>query len=243
MDPIKPKFFQTAFEVEKNGLVLTLQGLVSVSGITKIHLTKPLPTFWQSVMGESVTVTIENMHIKGVMLQQLVEHGSFLEIKFRELAPASKAHLEQRIQSDGIRPGWQRKYPRIPVKGAEDPELPMPNLGMVRFVGQEVFVNVVNFTLGGIRIETLGDSLAELRVGAQLHFDLVVSTGDILTNLNAEVRNISTHDNVVGGTRSLTRSFGLRFINLDPVNERKYRALIKDYCLILKKRLDLDDEP
>ena len=108
---------------------------------------------------------------------------------------------------------------------------------MVRFVGQEIFVNVLNFTLGGIRIETIGDHLGEIRVGAVLSFDLLTSTGEIMANLTAEVRNIAAHESNEDGSRRVSRSFGLRFTNMDPVNERKYRTLIRDYCLVLQKRL------
>lgn len=237
MDPIQPKFFQSAFDIEYQGATLTLRGLVSPSGVTKIFLTSGLPESWKGAIGETVTVKLEKIEIKGVLLQQYVEHGTFYEIKFRDLADPILSYLEQRLLNEGINPGWQRKYPRIPVKGYEDPELPVPNLCMVRFVGQEIFVNVMNFTLGGLRIETLGDALGEIRVGSQLHFDLITSTGDIMANLTAEVRNIAVHDHQTVAGVALTRSFGLRFLDMDPVNEKKYRSLIRDYCMILQKRL------
>ncbi|MGZ3706983.1 MAG: PilZ domain-containing protein [Bdellovibrionota bacterium] len=237
MDPIQPKFFQTAFDIECDGATLNLRGLVSPAGITKIYLTSGLPDFWKLRIGNDVNVRLGTAEIPGVLLQQYVEHGTFYEIKFRELSLPVLGYLEQRMKAEGVSPGWQRKYPRIPVKGFEDPELPVPNLCMVRFVGQEIFVNVMNFTLGGLRIETLGDSLGELRVGAVLHFDLITSTGDILANLSGEVRNIAVHDHRTPEGSSLTRSFGMRFVDMDPVNERKYRTLIRDYCMILQKRL------
>ncbi|HEY8279838.1 MAG TPA: PilZ domain-containing protein [Bdellovibrionota bacterium] len=237
MDPILPKFFQSSFDIRHGTYSLSLRGLISPTGVTKIFLTAGLPEYWKAVVGESVAVKLDSVEIKGVLLQQYVEHGTFYEIKFREVAQPAKDYLEQRLKNEGSPPGWQRKYPRIPVKGYEDPELPVPNLCMVRFIGQEIFVNVMNFTLGGLRIETLSDSLAELRVGSVLHFDLVTSTGEILANLSAEVRNIAVHDHETKEGVALTRSFGLKFVNMDPVNERKYRTLIRDYCMVLQKRL------
>jgi hypothetical protein len=241
MDPIQPKFFETAFDIEHQGKTLNLRGLVSPAGVTKVFLSAGLPATWAGVLGEQVNVKLDKIEVRGVLLQQYVEHGTFFEIKFRELSAELMHYIEQRVKNEGVNPGWQRKFPRIPVKGYEDPELPVPNLCMVRFVGQEIFVNVMNFTLGGIRIETLGDTLGEIRVGSTLHFDLITSTGEILANLSAEVRNIAVHDHPgAEGMVSLTRSFGLRFSDMDPVNERKYRTLIRDYCVILQKRLSTD---
>ena len=238
MDPIQPRFFQSAFDVQHHGSVLNLRGLISPSGITKIFLSAGLPESWKKCIGETVTVKIDKVEIQGVLLQQQVEHGTFYEIKFRDLSEPILTYLEGRMSSDGINPGWQRKFPRIPVKGYEDPELPVPNLCMVRFVGQEIFVNVMNFTLGGLRIETIGDALGELHVGNVLHFDLITTTGEILANLSGEVRNIAVHDHKnQDGSTSLTRSFGLRLLTMDPVNERKYRDLIRDYCMVLQRRL------
>jgi hypothetical protein len=75
-------------------------------------------------------------------------------------------------------------------------------------------------------------------VNSTIHFDLITSTSEILANLSAEVRNIAVHDHKTPeGESTLTRSFGLKLIDMDPVNDRKYRALIRDYCMILQKRL------
>lgn len=238
MDPNQPKFIAAGFVIEQGGNTLELKGLVSPTGITKIHLQTGLPPQWKAQLGQTVNVRFDTLTIPGTFLHQQIEHGVIYEIKFTDLDEHHRKYIEQRIEAEGVAPGWKRKYPRIPVKGYDDPELPVPNLCMVRFVGQEIFVNVMNFTIGGLRIETLGDNLAELRVGSVLHFDLITSTSDIFANLSGEVRNIAVHDsNSPEGIRTVTRSFGLRFIDMDPVNEKKYRNLIRNYCEILKKRL------
>jgi len=221
MDPNQPKFVATAFEIEHGGNTLELKGLVSPTGITKIYLQSGLAPLWKALLGSVVNVRLGSVQIPGTFLHQQVEHGVIFEIKFGNLEKPIHKYLEQRILAEGISPGWQRKYPRIPVKGYDDPELPVPNLCMVRFVGQEIFVNVMNFTIGGLRIETLGDSLAELRVGSVLHFDLITSTSDIFANLSGEVRNIAVHDSNTLEGRSVTRSFVLRFIEMDSANEIK----------------------
>ncbi len=241
MDPTQPKFVATVFEIEHKGNTLELQGLVSVTGITKIFLPSGLPAAWKDVLGKTVNVRVGNALLKGNFIHQQVEHGVIYEIKFENIDEPTKKYIEQRMEAEGIAPGWKRKYPRIPVKGYDDPELPVPNLCMVRFVGQEIFVNVVNFTLGGIRIETLGDNLQEIRVGSTLHFDLITSSGEIFANLSGEVRNIAVHDRNTEEGRVITRSFGLRFVDMDTVNEKKYRQLIRSYCEMLKVRLTKKD--
>jgi hypothetical protein len=242
MDPIQTKFYQASFDIEKGKESLSLRGLISESGATKIFIPSGLPDFWKDQLGQLVTIKLDGIKLKGIFVQQFVEHGSFYELRFRDLDEPQRVYIRQRITLEGISPGWQRKFPRIPVGTKNDPDLPVPSLCMVRFVGQEIFVNVMNFTLGGIRIETLGDNLAEVRVGSQLHFDLVASNGAVMANLNGEVRNMAVHEVEKDGHKTLTRSFGLRFVDMDPANERKYRELIKEYCLVMKVKINEDKD-
>lgn len=238
-DPIKPLFFETSFQVEYADQRVDLKGLISESGITKIFITGKPPLFLEMALGHTVNVYIDVLTVRGVLGQQFVEHGSYYEIRFVELKDPQRNFIKQRIETDGKNPGWQRQFPRIPVdRSHDDPELPVANLCLIRFVGQEVFVSVLNFTLGGLRVETFGDNLSELRVGARVSFDLITNTGNIMTNFTGEVRNISTNENNADGTKVITRSFGIRMVDMHPVNERKYRDLIRDYCQALMKRFE-----
>lgn len=234
MDPIKAKFYHASIEIEKDGYSLSVKGLVSPSGATKIHFPTSADPFWLTQVGQVVQVQIDGFWLKAVLLQQFIEHGSFYELRFKDLIQPLRDYFWQRISSEGISPGWQRKFPRIPVGNNLDPDLPIPNLCIVRFVGKEIFVNVVNFTLGGIRVQTLTDVLAEVRVGTVLHFDLMASNGLLMPDLSAEIKNLSAHE---GENGAVTRSFGLEFREMDPVNEKKYKDLIKEYCLVLQKKL------
>lgn len=243
MDPIQTKFYQANLDLEKGKETLSVRGLVSETGVTKIFIPSGLPDFWKDQLGQLITVKLDGIKIQAIFVQQFIEHGTFFELRFRNVDEPQKNYIRQRIAVEGISPGWQRKFPRIPVNAKNDPDLPVPSLCMVRFVGQEIFVNVMNFTLGGIRIETLGDNLAEVRVGSLLHFDLVASNGAVMANLNGEVRNMAVHEIEKDGRKTLTRSFGLRFVDMDPANERKYRELIKEYCLVMKVKLGEKDDP
>lgn len=234
MDPVKAKFYQASFEIETGGQTLALRGLVSEHGITKIFQAQ-MPPFWEAQVGRTLTLSLDRMLISAVLVRQFVEHGSFYELRFRGLDEAHRNYIRQRVAAEGISPGWQRQFPRIPVNGAIDPNLPVPSLCMVHFLGKEVFVNVINFTLGGLRVETVGDELKELRVGSVIQFDLGTSTGGVMPNMTGEIRNVAEQEQSEGRK---TRAFGLRIVNWDPVNERKYKELIKDYCLAMQKTFE-----
>ncbi len=232
MDPIKAKFYQASFKIRSGNEAMDLKGLVSEWGVTKIPVPSILPDFWRKQVGKSITMEMDGVVLSAVLLQQYVENGTFFEIRFRELTENHRNYIRQRVSLEGISPGWERKFPRIPVPHFNDPDLPVPSLCVVRFVGEEVFVTVKNFTLGGLRIETLGNELTELKVGSVLYFDLVTSHGLTMTNLSAEVKNVHTKEQ----SETTIRSFGLKLVNMGAENKQKYYDLIKDYCVVLRKR-------
>lgn len=236
MDPNKAKFYLAVFEIRHMGHSLELRGLISPSGITKVHFPLKADPIWATLVGNKVDVVVDGYSISGFLAKQSVEHGNFHEIRFREMPEAVSIYLAHKIASEGVDPGWKRKFPRIPIVEGDEDDLPVPNLCVVRFIGQEVFVNVMNFTLGGIRIRTLTNVLSELRVGSIVHFDLIATNGAVLPNVCGEVKNIAIHQSEEVGSSDITRSFGLEFKDLDPVNERRYKDLIKDYCLTLQKK-------
>jgi hypothetical protein len=89
-----------------------------------------------------------------------------------------------------------------------------------------------------LRVETVGDDLQSVRVGALLHFDLVASNGTVMPGLEAEVRNMAVHEHEKDGRITCTRSFGLRFAEMSQSNRERYFGLIREYCLALQKKLN-----
>lgn len=238
MDPIKPKFFQCDFDLFFLSENIKFRGLVSEQGITKVYIPKDLPAVWQDAVGQAVCARIDGIDFPAVLMQQFIEHGTYFEVRFRNLDENQKKFLRQRISTEGISPSWQRQFPRIPVQKSEDPDLPVPNLCIVRFAGQELFVKVIDFTIGGLRIETIGHHLREVRPGAILHFDIATNTGVVLAGLTGEVRNVADHTHP---DKTVSRSLGIKLVELDPTNKRKYKELIRDYCLVMKQKF-VDDE-
>lgn len=240
-DPVGAKFFQANVELENKGVKIEARGLVSERGVTRLFFTKELPPEFQGGQ-QPVKVKIDFLNCRGVLLKQIVASGTYYEVEFVALKDAERDYLRQRLAHEGISPGWQRQFPRIPVGGMGESDLPVPHLAVVHFVGQEIFVSVRNFTVGGIRVETMGDDLGELRVGSRIILDLMNTTGELLNGITAEVKNISVDDRKTPEGRKFTRSFGLKLVDLDPVRERRYREWIRDYCLTLKKKTVDDAE-
>lgn len=229
------KFFQSDFEIEFADLKADLRGLVSETGITKIAIPKNSEKVLELALGAQVNVYIGVLYLQGIFLQQTIENSTYYEVRFVNMKDPQRDYLKQRIEVSGRFPGWQRRYPRIPVQEDES-DLPVANLCHIRHGGQEIFVNVINFTLGGIRVETFGDNLSELKVKTEINFDLLTNTGNVINNFTGEIRNISQHERLGKDGKIITRSFGIKLLSLHPENEKKYRALIREHCQGLMKK-------
>jgi hypothetical protein len=121
------------------------------------------------------------------------------------------------------------------VEGA-DADLPLPSLCTLRFASQEVYVEVINFTLGGLGIKSMGSQLAEARVGTQLQLELITTRGDTISNVWAQIMNISVHDRTGKLGDTTLRYLGLKITEMGPEGKRTYKELIRDYCLAVQKK-------
>jgi len=237
VDLQQPKFFQSDFQLEFKDISLGLNGLVSASGITRIFLPEMMQDVLEGVVGEHVRVRLDGKETEAVLSQQLVADGAFYELRFRSAPEALARYIEGRAKIDGASPGWERKFPRIPVVEGKDDGLPRPNLCMLRFGGQEHIANIRDFTLGGLRVEAPAAQLSSLRAGSLLELDLVTTAGDLILNISCEVRYIAIQERPGEGELAPMRAVGLRFIEMETAADRKYKSLIQEYCVALRKRL------
>jgi hypothetical protein len=235
MDPSQPKFYEASFVVSYAGHRVSLRGYISETGITKVIFSTSTPEIWNELLGLNVHIHLEGQELDAILTRQTVTDGSFFEFLFFEIRPSQAEFIRKRIREAGVLPDWKRSYPRIPASTG-DPELPVASLCLVRYKGHEHFVGVENFTLGGLRLEAAPKALEGVKVKTALQFDLLISTGEIIGNLLGEVKNIKEKDVERLGQKVRMRTFGIHFFDMSPENKLKYRNLIRDYCLVAKKR-------
>ena len=228
------KFFPADFTLEFEGSAIPLRGLLSESGITRVVPVAGLPNNWKNAYGKPCKVSLDKLQVEGVLIQHFDSGGACSLIHFTNLDDSQRSWIQRLVVSGGVFPGWQRKLPRISVE-TKDSELPMPSLCTVRFAGSEIYVEVLNFTLTGLRIKAVGSQMAEARVGMRIQMDLITNRGGTITNFSVEIMNISVHDWVGGEQDSPLRYFGLKITDMSAEGKKTYKELIRDYCLAVKK--------
>jgi hypothetical protein len=234
----KAKFLSASFRLICQGTTFDLRGLISEWGVTRVYVETRPPPYIETAIGHLCTIELGRLTMKGRLSRHFSEGASFFEIRFEKMDEPQLTFLQNLMETEGIHPGWIRRYPRIPVKQAEDQKLLVITLCLIRFLGEEIFAPVQNFSLGGMGIELEGaDMFRDARVGKVVNLDLMTNQGEVLKNITAEVRNVSLIESVVDGKITITKRWiGLRFQNIELEQKTRFHGLIRDLCSELKRR-------
>src|SRR4051812_782864 len=118
---------------------------------------------------------------------------------------------------------WQRRLPRIATTEKNEQANTVLNVGS--YGGTKGFLQIRNFTLGGLLLEYKGAELSNVKIGTRFLFDILASNGDKLTDVEGMVMHISEDLNTLR-PESQHFQFGIKFTNMNMVNEAKYKAII-----------------
>lgn len=232
----KAKFFQSDFQIAFESNVFEVNGLFSEYGVTKLHVLSRPPPYLDIVFGHQAVIRLGSMTFSGILIKHFTEMGSNFEVRFLGLNDSQKKFLKDRVEAEGVHPGWNRKYPRISVKEALAVGLPALSFCVMRFLGTESYSSVLNFTLDGIRVEITEGEMTDAKVGAVVHFDLMTNAGDTIAGMSGEIRNISMHEYEDSGKKLVHKSLGIKLTGLSGAQKNKYSDLIRDYCQAVLKR-------
>lgn len=207
-----------------------LEGLVSEHGVRRVFEVGILPNYWETLTGKHVNVELHGLIIPGVFTREIIPEMSYYNIRFRIQDEALREKLRQKIQESGFPPPWRRTYPRIHT-GVELEGVGMPTIVLVENSEGVQFYKVVNFTLGGILMESEPDAETPMVLGQKFYFQIMVSDSSSISGIWGRVVRI---DEESGGGRHFYR-YGVQLVSMSSLANKKYRNLILDYCEKVKK--------
>jgi len=177
-----------------------------------------------------VEIFYKNIPVRCRVVKETNAAGSVYSFRFLNPSGLLTRQIERDVKECGLPSPWLRSLPRL---SSNVKHLPVPALGILDYRGETLFVNVKNFTLGGLQLEYVGAGF-DITFGTQINFDLVTNGGDKISDLSAIVCNISREVDESKGKLPRVQ-FGVRFLPMSSTAEAKYRTLIKDHCLGLKE--------
>jgi hypothetical protein len=207
-----------------------MQALVSVYGVKYAFDEVELPEEARNYLGYEVQMTYKSIPARCRIITEANGVGKIYNLRFVNPSKVLVKQIERDIRDAGLPSPWMRYLPRL---STETKDLPSPALAMLHHSGETHYLNVKNFTLGGLLLELVGSSINGAVTGTRFSFDLVTNQGDKIEDLTGLVTRVSAEINEKDGSLSRT-TYGLKFLPMEALNEAKYRDLIRVHCSMLR---------
>lgn len=214
-----------------DGQEIRLQALVSLYGAKYVFEESELPPELRKSIGLEVEILYKKVPVRCRVVKETNGAGTVYSLRFIEPSSLLLKQVERDIRENGLPSPWLRSLPRL---SAEAKHLPVPALVVLDHQGQTLFLNVKNFTLGGLLLEYVGDRLTGLDLGSRLFFDIVTNSGDKISDLAAAVTHMSIEQSAHDPAQNRLQ-LGLRFLPMSHLSAAKYKSLIMNHCVGLKE--------
>lgn len=210
------------------GEELRVQALVSTHGVKYAFDEDDIPEAARMQLSSEIQVSYKGIPARARFVRETGAAGTIYSLRFLSPSSLLLRQIEKDVATSGIPSPWMRGLPRLDTNVKH---LPVPVLAVALFGSATFYMNVKNFTLGGVMLEYSGAGLDALTVGTRLEFDLVTNGGDKLSEITGTVTHVAAElHNVDGGRYQL----GVKFNSMAPVTELRYRGLIREHCLGLR---------
>lgn len=212
------------------GKEIRVQALVSPYGAKYVMEDIEVPDALRPYLGQEVQVIYKNVPTKALLVRETTPAGQVYNVRFINPSGVLVKLIERDVAESGLPSPWIRALPRL---SADVKHLPVPALAVVHAGNDTHFLNVKNFTLGGLLLEFLGSALSHVKLGHKFEFDLVTNFGDKIPDLGAIVTHVTVEmaDSLDEQRRTY---FGVKFLPMPLLSEAKYRALIREHVQGLK---------
>ena len=210
-----------------------VDALVSENGAKNVFRSEEMGTIAREYMHRELLMEYQGLPLHGRISKEVSSEGVSYHVRFTKMDHEIREAIRSDVKENGLPSPWRRSLPRITARADS---LTVPSLGVLFQKKQEYFLGVRNFTLGGILFEYLGSDLSELVPGVKIEFDLVTNFGDKITRLSGKVAHITYEYGDEDEADIVNRMLiGVQFLQMSFLNEAKYKAIIREYCLGLQE--------
>jgi hypothetical protein len=216
-----------------SGKEFRVQALVSVYGAKYVFDDEDLPDEARSSLGLDVQAAYKGIPVRCRFLREVNGAGAIYSLRFLNPTSLFLRQVERDVETTGLPSPWMRGLPRL---NTTSKHLPVPVLAVVQTLSNTYYMNVRNFTLGGLMLEYSGSDAGHLVVGSRFMFDLVTNGGDKLPDIQAQVTHLT--EEKLDGQAGSRYQFGLKLLPLGAIAEMRYRNLIKAHCEGLRDELE-----
>lgn len=227
---IRKKVFTSQKITVIAGKEFRVQALISTYGAKYVFEEDEIPPELLARLGDEILIHYKNIPVKTRAVKETTAFGTIYNFRFINPSRTLIKQVERDLNESGLPSPWMRGLPRL---STETKNLPIPALVILYYKSQTYFLNINNFTLGGLQVEFVGPDLKDVVYGSKFELDLVTNFGDKIADLNAVVTHVTVEINYDGNGAD-KYVYGLKLVNMPSLSAVKFRGLIRDHCLGLK---------
>jgi len=215
------------------GTEVRVQALVSTYGAKYVFDEEDLPEEARASLSLEVQASYKGIPVRCRFVRETNPAGTIFSLRFLNPSSLLVRQIEKDVATAGLPSPWMRGLPRLATSAKH---LPVPVLAMVNVGAATFYMNVKNFTLGGLLLEYSGLDMEGIQIGTRLELDLVTNGGDKLPDIVGVITHVSSEPNDVK-TDSGRYQFGLKFLEMTGATEVRYRGMIREHCVGLREEL------
>ena len=211
----------------------TRKSLVSSFGALMVFEESEAPEGLEKLVNETMSIAVNDIILTGYFVKEVQANSAYYSVQFTQGSNGVKK-LDGFLAENGAKMPPRRKFPRLDAR--KELKVAIPHYALLSNRDDGIFYSVVNFTIGGLLIESFGAGAEELAVGQKVEFELFLSDGDKIGGMFGEiVRTRETVSDEFLGEQCF--QYGVRISDMEQTSLETYRKVIYDYCVALNKEV------
>jgi len=213
------------------GAELRVQALISAYGAKYVFSERELPEEARAAFGTEIQATFKSIPVRCRFVRETSAAGTIYSLRFLNPSSLLLRQIEKDVAASGLPSPWIRSLPRLQANAKH---LPVPELAVADVGGVTVYMDVRNFTLGGVLLEYNGSEGERITVGTKLTFDLITNQEEKFEGIVGQVAHVTAELNDAHSS-SNRYQFGLKIVSMSA--GQHYRNLIRRHCEGLRNEL------
>ena len=224
-----PTFIKASFTLRFGDRKLPVHAFISEHGAFHVLDQEKYTDY----TGRIVTVEVSGTLIPGRLIREFSGVHCYYNVKFHFEAETQKKALLEFLKNHQIEPPpWERKYPRFGTQSVAALGATVPAHAVVK-TDNFHYPYIINFTLGGILVETQGKEMESCRP-AQIHnFDIQLTDGSLIKSLSGRVVRVNEDAPPFDGRTFRQIAFEM---SVESQNNAIYKSLIRACLQTLTKK-------
>jgi hypothetical protein len=207
-----------------------IQCLVSNYGAKYVFDEDDIPDIARNLLGSEVQGSYKGIPFRCRFVRETNPAGTIYSLRFLNPSSLLVRQIDKDVATSGIPSPWMRGLPRLDTTAKH---LPIPVLAVAVIGPATFYMNVKNFTVGGLLLEYSGAGMDALAIGTKIEFDVVTNGGDKFPEIVGSITHVTAELTDSSGVTGRYQ-FGVKFLGMQPATEMRYRTLIRDHCHGLK---------